>query len=156
MESGVQNHLSRRHLADPAALAAISAVPSMVRSLCEFAYPPGFWSGRMKIRIEECEPERLRVLFSMNLGSRVWSFCFGSTFTIVGVIFLGSSLPHTEFLRRERLLHRIACTKGQRFGDLRTTGEQTLIIKPGTMVSIEEVTNEGNHHSQNGHPGHGR
>jgi hypothetical protein len=62
---------------------------------------------------------------------------------IVSLIFLGSSLPHAEFLRCERSLDRMACTKGQRFGALWTTGELSLVIKPGTMASsiVQEINN---------------
>ena len=97
----------------------------------------------MKIKIEDNPPERLRVSFSMTLFGRIWSLCFGSAFTIVGLIFLGSSLPHTEFLHCERSLEYITCTRGQRLGDILTAGEKTLIMAPGCRASIEESEDEG-------------
>ncbi len=82
----------------------------------------------------------------MNTGTRIWSICFGCAFTIAGAVFLGSSLPHTEFLRGERSLDQTVCTSGQRFGNLWTTGRQTLVITPGTRASIEEAEADGNVH----------
>ena len=97
----------------------------------------------MKISLNESTPGLLRVGFGMTIGARIGISIVGLFFIAVGSLFLFSALPHTEFLRLERSLDGIACTRGQALAGRWVLSEETVAMNPGCKATFEWITDEG-------------
>lgn len=96
----------------------------------------------MKVSVDLTSPGIMRVTLGMNLGSRVGISVVGLFFFALGTLFLFSSLPHTEFLRIERSLDEITCTRGQALAGEWVLFEERRTMQPDARATFEWITDE--------------